>query len=86
MTTIKDFEKEAFDLKEMFRFYMKEIHNSSEEDWYIIASRMESSLKDLIWEVCDEYESDESWDQDPDWDCDNDTGYDPYIGCFSDDC
>ena len=86
MKTLKDFEKETFDLKEMFSFYMKEIHESSGKDWYIVASEMDSIVKRLIWQVCDEYESDEEWDQDSDWNCNDDMGFDPYMGCYSDDC
>lgn len=25
-------------------------------------------------------------DDDPDWDCDEDMGFDPYLGCYTDDC
>lgn len=86
MKTIKDFSHDMVDFKEMFRGYMRDIQRTSEEEEiFIVASRMADVLKNLIWEVCEEEEEDEKWDEDLEDDY-SDMGYDPYTGCYSDDC
>lgn len=86
MKTMKDFSHDMAEYKEMFRGYMHDIQRTSEEEEiFIVASRMADVLKNLIWEVCEEEEEDEKWDEDLEDDY-SDMGYDPYTGCYSDDC
>lgn len=51
-----------------------------EDDW------SEKELRDYFCPVCEDY----GWageDEDEDWEDDVDeTGFDPYMGCYSDDC
>ncbi len=55
-----------------------------EDDW------SESELRDYFCPVCEDYgwaDKDKDEDEDEDWEDDVDeTGYDPYMGCYSDDC
>lgn len=48
-----------------------------EDDW------SERELKEFLCPICEDggYDEEEDWDDDVD-----ETGFDPYMGCYSDDC
>lgn len=61
--------------------------------WANAASWQAGEGEDLRWVDCIDMETGEviaersDWDEpDPDWGFNEDMGYDPYMGCYTDDC
>ena len=43
---------------------------------------MDMDTGEILWNAADAQE----YECDPDWGCDEDMGFDPYLGCYTDDC
>ena len=80
---LEKFAKEMKEMEDVFEYYLSEGHKETGEEYFIIASRMVEKCRQIIDKISDRLEEEENEDND---DCDYDMGFDPYLGCFSDDC
>jgi hypothetical protein len=55
------------------------------DDLVVLDEEDEEGWDDAAWhDTCDQEEEDDYWWEEPSWDLD--MGFDPYEGCYTDDC
>ena len=63
--------------------YMQDLHEQTGEDCYDIARVMTNAFSNMVFGIADLFEE-------PEEECfedyNEDMGYDPYMGCYTDDC